>query len=143
VRREVHDAGTNPKLDRQVDGPYRVVETDDRTFVLQKGEERARISSDRVTPAPAPLGETHTSGRDPREEESVTCADGAPEVAGIPGEEAEYVFEKISEVRQMADGSLRYRVRWYGYGRDSDTWEPANHLPESAIRRYHRRTRLP
>mgnify|MGYP003481424530 FL=1 len=43
----------------------------------------------------------------------------------------------------MADGTLRYLVRWYGYGRDADTWEPAHHLPESAIRRYHRRTRLP
>jgi hypothetical protein len=88
----VHDAGTNPKLDRQVDGTYQVVETDGRTFVLQQGEERARISSDRVTPAPAPLGETQTPGRDPREDESVPRTDWAPECAGIPEEEAEYVF---------------------------------------------------
>ena len=67
LRREVHATGTNPKLDQQVDGPYRVVETDGRTFVLQQGEERARVSSDRVTPAPAPLGNVRVPSRDPPE----------------------------------------------------------------------------
>jgi hypothetical protein len=140
IRREVHETGKNPKLDQQVDDPYRVVETDGRTFVLQHGEEQTRVSLDRVTPAPAPLGEMQVPRRDPTENERAPGGERAPVDAGDPEEEAEYVFEKILGVRQMADGTLRYRVRWYGYGRDSDTWEPANHLPESDIRRYHRRT---
>jgi hypothetical protein len=52
MRKDVHDAGVNPKLDEQVDGPYRVLEIDGQTFLLQLGEERARVSSDRVTLAP-------------------------------------------------------------------------------------------
>jgi hypothetical protein len=96
-----------------------------------------------VTPAPAPLEEVKVICRDPIENERTLGVERDPVDAGDPEEEAEYVFEKIVGVRQMADGALRYRVRWYGYGRDSDTWEPATHLPESAIRRYHRRTRLP
>jgi hypothetical protein len=35
VRKEVHDTGVNPKLDGQTDGPYRVLETDGQTLLLQ------------------------------------------------------------------------------------------------------------
>jgi Chromo (CHRromatin Organisation MOdifier) domain len=143
LRREVHDTGTNPKLEQQVDGPYRVVETDGRTFVIQHGEEQTLVSSDLVTPAPAPLGEMKVPRRDPTENERTPDGERAHVDTGDPEEKAEYVFEKILGVRQMANGTLRYRVRWYENERDSDTWEPANNLPESAIRRYHRRTRLP
>jgi hypothetical protein len=38
-RREVHEAGRNPKLDYQVDGPYRVMETDVRVFKLIIGDD--------------------------------------------------------------------------------------------------------
>jgi hypothetical protein len=55
VRKEVHATGKNPKLYAQVDGPYRVLETDGRIFQIQQGEQKVRISSDRITPAPAPL----------------------------------------------------------------------------------------
>jgi hypothetical protein len=43
LRREVHDTGTNPKLYQQVDGPYRVFETDGRTFVLQQEKNKHEI----------------------------------------------------------------------------------------------------
>jgi hypothetical protein len=59
------------------------------------------------------------------------------------GDEPEYVMEKIVGARQLPDGNLRYRVRWYGYSREDDTWEPASHLPKSVLRKYHRRTGLP
>jgi Chromo (CHRromatin Organisation MOdifier) domain len=54
--------------------------------------------------------------------------------------EGEYVFERITGMRQRSDGGIQYKVRWYGYGPREDTWEPSAHLPEDALRRYHRRT---
>jgi Chromo (CHRromatin Organisation MOdifier) domain len=56
--------------------------------------------------------------------------------------EAEYVFERIVGMRKEEDGSFRYRVRWYGYTRSDDPWEPPHHLPEDAVHRYHRRVGL-
>jgi Chromo (CHRromatin Organisation MOdifier) domain len=57
--------------------------------------------------------------------------------------EAEYVFKRIVGIRKEKDGSLRHRVRWYGYSRNDDTWEPSYHLPEDAVQCYHRRVGLP
>jgi hypothetical protein len=59
------------------------------------------------------------------------------------GEEPEYVMERIVGARQQADGSLLYRIRWHGYSKEDDTWEPKEHLPEAMVRKYHRKTGLP
>jgi hypothetical protein len=66
-----------------------------------------------------------------------------PDAQANNEETEEYVFEKIVGTREAEDGTLRYRVRWYGYAREHDTWEPMEHLPISAVRRYHRRVGLP
>jgi hypothetical protein len=66
-----------------------------------------------------------------------------PSVSIPTTNEPEYVFEKIVGLRKENDGTYRYRVRWYGYSREEDTWEPADHLPDNVIRRYHRRVGLP
>ena len=62
VRVEVTEVGRSHKLDSLVHGPYRVVENAGHTFRLQIGSDVVRISSDRVTPAPAHSGVT--PGRD-------------------------------------------------------------------------------
>jgi hypothetical protein len=41
-----------------------------------------------------------------------------------PGEELEYFMEGIIGARQLRDGSLRYKIRWIGYGIEDDTWVP-------------------
>ena len=61
LRREVHEVGRNPKLDDQVDGPFRVVETDGRVFKLRIGDDDVPVSSDRITPAPK-LADTTARG---------------------------------------------------------------------------------
>jgi Chromo (CHRromatin Organisation MOdifier) domain len=124
------------------------METDGRTFQIQQGEQKVRISSNRITPAPAPLGEISPETLITPNSSPVSASDDASaneegNQARHPEGEAEYVIERIVGVRQGADGKLRYRIRWYGYGRDDDTWEPLEHLPEDLVRRYHRRTRLP
>jgi hypothetical protein len=51
LRRKVHEVGRNPKLYDQVDGSYRVIDTDGRVFKLRIGDDDVLVSSDRITPA--------------------------------------------------------------------------------------------
>jgi Chromo (CHRromatin Organisation MOdifier) domain len=141
LRRAVHEPGVNPKLYDQVDGPYQVIDTDGRTFLLQTETDRVRVSSNRLTPAPAKVdkNEVRKISRSPMEEggwkENQDAKSKADEVE-------EFVFEKIVGTRHEPDGTLRYRVHWYGYGRGDDTWEPIGHLPLNAVRRYEKRVGL-
>ena len=62
----------------------------------------------------------------------------------------EYVIDRII-THEVADGSepeyeagtTYYRVRWLGFDRWDDTWEPITHLPRSAVQRYYRRIKQP
>jgi hypothetical protein len=45
LRKEEHPAGVNPKLTEQATGPYDVIETDGRTFVVRVGDTNERVSS--------------------------------------------------------------------------------------------------
>jgi hypothetical protein len=117
-----------------VNGPYRVLETDGLTFQIQQDEQKVRVSSDRISPAPTPLGQNRPGTLITSNSSPVTATDDASfndedHRAGNPEHESEYVVERIVGVRQGADGTLRYRIRWYGYGRDDDTWVPAEILP--------------
>jgi hypothetical protein len=170
VRREVHETGTNPKLDDQVDGPYKVVQTDGRTFLLPIGDDHVRVSSDRITATPTPEGElsasvyrrrtdeSAASGNIPEERTPTGDVDGSARDNGgaqtgeLPTEDThsgneqtteECVFERIVGTKKADDRTMLYRVRWFGYTRDDDIWEPHKHLPISALRRYHRRIGLP
>ena len=66
-----------------------------------------------------------------------------------PGEQ-EYVMERIISHGINRDtnhpsakvGEMTYRVRWYGYPPDQDTYEPIRHLPRNHVVRYHKRRRL-
>jgi Chromo (CHRromatin Organisation MOdifier) domain len=58
-------------------------------------------------------------------------------------QEAVLLLERIVGARQMADGTILYLIRWYGCGREDDTWLPVEYVPKHIVRRYHRRTRLP
>jgi hypothetical protein len=105
VRKEVHATGKNPKLDAQVDGPYRVLETDGRTFKINQGEQKVRISSDRITPAPAPLGEVRSKTLISPNSSPVIASDDASankeeNQARYPEREADYVVERIVGERQ-------------------------------------------
>jgi Chromo (CHRromatin Organisation MOdifier) domain len=141
LRREVHEAGRNPKLDDQVDGPYQVIETDGRVFILRIGDEDVPVSSDRIKPAPVsdqeprnredPIGETARTVAAEDDDDEEECYEGAPT--------EEFVFKRIAGMKKFNDGTLRYKVRWYGYGPEDDTWEPSAHLPAASLRRYHRK----
>ena len=55
----------------------------------------------------------------------------------------EYVMESIVDHSYAEDGELLYRIRWYGYAADQDTWEPVRHIPRSHIVRFCRSWKFP
>lgn len=50
-----------------------------------------------------------------------------------PNEE-EFVIDDIVGLREEESGT-EYKVRWYGYTSDENTFEPREDLPENIIRR--------
>jgi hypothetical protein len=64
LRKEVHDANVNPKLDAPADGPFEVLKMDGHTLVIRQGEETVRVSSDRVTAVPT-LADAHSTSTAP------------------------------------------------------------------------------
>jgi Chromo (CHRromatin Organisation MOdifier) domain len=152
VRKEVYDVGVNPKLLDQVEGPFQVVDKDDHTLLLRMGDHLIRVSSDRITPAPTPRP---TSVGDPQPGSAVKPAckdigratmesdrDDSRLADASKEDDVEYVIDRIVGVRRESDGTHRYRVRWYGYGREDDTWEPEGNLPTPMVRSYNRRVSL-
>jgi Chromo (CHRromatin Organisation MOdifier) domain len=98
------------------------METDGRVFKLWIGDDDVPVSSDRIKLAPV------AAEYDDEEEE---WYDGSPT--------DEFVFERITGMKKLNDGTLRYKLRWYGYGPEDDTWEPSAYLPAASLRRYHRK----
>ena len=45
--------------------------------------------------------------------------------------------------RYAKAGEPLYRVRWYGFNEEYDTWEPTKHLPRSKIVSYHNAKKQP
>ena len=48
----------------------------------------------------------------------------------------EYVVDRIVDVGRDAQGGKMYRVRWFGYLPEDDTWESEGNIPKHFIRRY-------
>jgi Chromo (CHRromatin Organisation MOdifier) domain len=147
VRREVHDTGVNPKLDDQADGPFRILGSDGHVVILQQGVDKVRVSADRVAPTPKPTPTPSTPLQAPPPDTAENSEPPPAADAQFPDEVEEsgedYVFEKIVGARVGKNNKNEYKVRWFGYSREDDTWEPASHLPEAALKRYHKHTGLP
>jgi Chromo (CHRromatin Organisation MOdifier) domain len=124
VRSETPQGEQHSKLDSLVQGPYQVESNDGRTMLLRIGDDSVRISSDRITRAPRSVSDDPPEGQAP--------------YTPTPVESDEYVVERIVEHGEGPQGGRLYRVRWYGYGEEDDTWEPEEKLPKQFIRRYWR-----
>ena len=66
------------------------------------------------------------------------------------GETRDYVIDKVVDVGVARYSTLFtkrgdpvFRVRWYGYKAEDDTWEPVRHIPRSHLVRYCRRANKP
>ena len=54
----------------------------------------------------------------------------------------EYVVESLSGHAAGSDGIPVFRVHWYGYSTEDDSWEPAHHVDYNTVVRYCRRKHL-
>jgi hypothetical protein len=100
-----------------------VIETDGRVFKLRIGDDDVPVSSDRRTPAPVSDPELR-SREDPIDETArpIAAKDYDYEEEGYEGAPTDYfVFERITGMKKLNDGTLRYKVRWYGYVPEDDT----------------------
>jgi hypothetical protein len=137
VSKGVHAAGTNPKLDEQVEGPFNVSLKDFNTLLLRIGDEIARANLNRITPAPTPLVSANDEHSSPVEWKKIQNTYNGPV------EEPEYAIERFFGARQQRDRSILYNIRWFGYGEEDDIWEPENHLHKGLLLKCHRKTELP
>lgn len=82
----------------------------------------------------------HPRGQDNREDSAHSESTGEDEVMGEQADEDSldddndvYVVDRIVGHRKAkGNASYEYRVRWEGYGRADDTWEPHDNIAESA-----------
>ena len=80
---------------------------------------------------------TETRFRDPQSEVDNLARDTPEDSA------TEYVIQSVVDSGRADDGELLFRVRWYGYAEDQDTWESVRNLPRSHIVRFCRKRNLP
>ena len=110
------------KLECPALGPFRVLKTDERTVVIQRNQDVERINADRIPYAP-PL-----EIAPPPEPFAPTSNDIDKNAEGPT-----YVADRLLEHRVTPDGTLYFRVKWYGYTKQ--TWEPRRNIPEELISR--------
>ena len=144
VKTYVSQKDLSKKLIFPAAGPFSVVgvSTSGHTVSITTPEGRITVAVDRVRkctgPRDLPLGMQFT-------ELPVDHADFGTDIDGCvenPEDLAEYVVDRIVSHRVADDGTLRLRVRWFGYDSSQDTWEPVVTLPPELVRRYVTRRRL-
>jgi hypothetical protein len=95
-------------------------------MLLRVGDDSILVNSDRITKAPSTA--IQVSSDDSNE------AQPSP----VPDESVEYFIERIVDHIDVPHGERLFRVRWYGYEEDEDTWEQEGVITRQFIRRYWR-----
>jgi hypothetical protein len=142
VRTYVAPRELSKKLIFPAVGPFEVtrVGSDRRTFKVHTSEGEVTVSADRVRKCPWPQDLP----------EGMQFANGPPtvEAESLTGEEddlgdlTEHVIDRIVSHRRDSEGIMQLRIRWFGFDKNEDTWEPLLHIPAELVRRYIKRKRL-
>lgn len=51
-------------------------------------------------------------------------------------DEEYYEIEKILKKKVKENGEVTYLIKWFGYDKEHDTWEPASGLPTELVDEY-------
>ena len=122
---------TTKKLSYRTTGPYKVLETNDSTVTVEQDGLQVTVSLDRVTVDPVKGPGRYLNG-----EGHSTALGEKPHGDTAQGTlYPEYVVERTID-HEGTGNALRYRVRWYGYSAEEDTWEEASRLPPNFTKRY-------
>jgi len=113
-----------------VTGPYEVLETDGRTYLIDQDGVPYRVRGDHVVPA----GPVDPANRPTRPQVAIPYA--------LQPGGSEFVFERFVDHTWDEEGELWLLVRWLGYGPEDDTWQHSGRLPVQAVYRYCRRKGL-
>ena len=97
------------KLQSPALGPFRVIRTDERTYVIDRNRATERVHADRVTYAPPPENA-------PTKDDNATTTEHLEKNTKGPT----YVVDRPVTNRRTTDGTPEFLVRWYGY--DEQTW---------------------
>ena len=128
--------GISRKLLRLTTGiPYTVTDVRDKNVQVNHDGIPTWVSIDRVTVVPAhdPAASTPNT---PHMEAPTLQPTGQQQPSGTT--EVEYAIDRLVDHADI-EGTPHYRVRWYGYTANNDTWEPADNLPNRMISLYHKR----
>ena len=117
------------KLVFKARGPYQILKTDGRRLTIESDDGIRTINGNHATRAPEP----------PEGDPAWARALEAWKVPALPStsvKPAEAVFDKFVGHGYDERGRLMLRVRWFGYGSTSDTWELVEGLPTEKVRKY-------
>ena len=127
------------KLSSKAYGPFRVIAATDDTVTIDEDGIEHVVSTDRVTVDPSSIGaaaEAVVRARDDKRDSPTQGAPSADEEES--GDNRRYVVDRLVDHRDTPAGR-QYKVRWYGYPAEFDTFEPVANLPHHFVARYHRR----
>jgi Chromo (CHRromatin Organisation MOdifier) domain len=132
VKTFVTEPGRSPKLEFPAFGHFVVIGRDENTFLIKTASVKQRVSSDRVTRAPAPRDLPPEFQRDLTSNESIEDVETTEET----------VVDRVLSHGVNEDGQYMVRIRWHGQDKTQDTWQEASDLPIHFIERYARKKRL-
>mgnify|MGYP003519284518 FL=1 len=134
VKKFLWEPGRSPKLSFPVAGPYPVLTVDGVQAVLKTRDGDQRVHLDRVIRCPMDL---------PPGVQFAQAERAGPSLANADWADIEYIVDRlVSHARDEEGTGFLIRVRWAGYDKGSDTWEPAENLPEKMLRSYERSKKL-
>jgi hypothetical protein len=139
VKTFTDSGGLAPKLLSPTAGPYHVVARTEHSFKVRTAHRDVWVHSDRVTKAPTP--EDLPDGVRYVSDSADTDDDSGQEPEDI-GDTTEFVVERLVSHEYRNGGGLYFKVRWFGYDPEEDTWELWDSLPEAMVMKYMRKKKM-